>query len=241
MPGIVVPAKAGSQCRQATPHPASPAGNAGVAPRRIVPPAAASLRIPPRFGIVRDALVRPSLSGEGLAQETSMPEALSIRTRTPDDHPDAERRRLLLGLAALAGSACVPEALAQGAGALTPARFAALSTTMPGFAYKDKALAAALLSALTEAVGADALAKIATLASVTAPARLGDELRIAGVAPQAVTVLAALYSGTVTTAKGTTVLTYGDALAWRAVPWTKPNAYCGGQTNYWAKAPGATA
>ncbi len=33
------------------------------------------------------------------------------------------------------------------------------------------------------------------------------------------------------------MFTYNDALAWRAVPWTKPNAVCGGVTNYWATAP----
>jgi len=150
------------------------------------------------------------------------------------------RRALLQGLAALAASGWVPPGLGQGAAAaIDGARFAALSTTLTGFAYKDPALASAMLKALTEAVGAGALAKIATLAAVTAPDRLGDELRIAGVDKQAQTVLVALYSGVVTTARGPVVLTYEQALAWQAVPWTKPNADCGGMTNYWAKAPGA--
>jgi hypothetical protein len=43
----------------------------------------------------------------------------------------------------------------------------------------------------------------------------------------------------VTTPKGPVVFTYEQALAWQAVPWTKPNADCGGMTNYWAKAPNA--
>ncbi len=154
---------------------------------------------------------------------------------SPDD---LHRRALLQGLAALAMSGWAPATLAQAdAAALTPARFAALSTTLTGFAYKDPALASSMLKALTDVVGADALAKIATLAAVIAPDALGDELRIAGVDKQAQAVLVALYSGAVTTRTGTVVLTYEQALAWQAVPWTKPNADCGGLTNYWAKAP----
>jgi hypothetical protein len=113
----------------------------------------------------------------------------------------------------------------------------ALSTVLTGFAYQDPVLASSMLKALTEAVGADTLAKIATLAAVIAPDALGDELRIAGVDKQAQEVLVALYSGVVTTRTGAVVLTYEQALAWQAVPWTKPNADCGGLTNYWAKAP----
>lgn len=153
---------------------------------------------------------------------------------------DLNRRTLLHGLAALAASGVMPAALAQGqAGALTAARFTALSTSLTGFAYTEPALASAMLKALTDAVGANALAKMATLAAEIAPDALGDELRIAGVDQQAQTVLVALYSGVVTTPKGTVVLTYENALAWQAVPWTKPNADCGGLTNYWAKAPQA--
>ena len=37
--------------------------------------------------------------------------------------------------------------------------------------------------------------------------------------------------------KGPVVFTYNEALAWQAVPWTKPNALCGGQTDYWSSAP----
>jgi hypothetical protein len=168
-----------------------------------------------------------------------MRESRAMPDATPEIH-DAGRRRLLHGLAALVASGVAPGALAQATGAaLTPVRFAALSTTLTGFAYQDPALAGRVLAALTDAVGADALAQIATLAAVTAPERLADELRIAGLDQKAVAVIVALYSGTVATAKGTTVFTYENALAWRAVPWTKPNADCGGMTNYWAKAPGA--
>lgn len=160
-----------------------------------------------------------------------------------DEQPAAPgatpRRELLKGLAALLAWSGVPAAFAQGAAApLTPARFAALSTTLTGAAYTDPALAARMLSALTAAVGADALAKVATLAAVTAPAQLQAELTIAGVDRAAATIVAALMAGVVETPKGAVVLAYNDALAWRAVPWTKPNAVCGGQVDYWAGAPG---
>lgn len=153
--------------------------------------------------------------------------------------PDAlPRRDLLKGLAALLAWGGAPAAFAQGKAApLAPARFAALSTTLTGGAYADPALAARMLSALTAAVGADALAKVATLAAVTAPAQLQAELTIAGVDRAAATVVTALMSGVVDTPKGPVVLAYNDALAWQAVPWTKPNAVCGGMVDYWASAP----
>ena len=145
------------------------------------------------------------------------------------------RRRVLQGLAALVASGWMPALHAQAP--LTSPRFAALTSALTGFTYTDASLATALLRALSDAVGAETLDRIATLAAVIAPAQLGDELRIAGLERQAVAVTVALYSGVVTTSKGPVVLTYDDALAWKAVPWTKPNAQCGGMTDYWAAAP----
>jgi hypothetical protein len=144
------------------------------------------------------------------------------------------RRRLLHGLAALAASGWLPAASAQPG--LSPARLTAMSNALTGFAYADP-LAGRMLQALADTVGADALNRIATLAAVTASDRLGDELRIAGLEQQAATVVVALYSGVVVTPNGPVVLTYDQALAWQAVPWTKPNAQCGGLTDYWATAP----
>jgi hypothetical protein len=158
-------------------------------------------------------------------------------THTSARLPISGRRRLLHGLAALAASGWLPASHAQQT--LAPARLAELSNTLTGFAYTDP-LATTMLQALTEAVGADALNRIATLAAVIAPDRLGDELRIAGLEEKAKTVLVALYSGVVTTPKGPVVLTYDGALAWQAVPWTKPNAQCGGLTDYWAAPPAKT-
>lgn len=151
--------------------------------------------------------------------------------------PDGDRRRLLHGLAALVAAGYLPPGATQPVPAnVSAATFAAMSRTIAGYAY-DEDLAGRMLAALTSAVGAANLAKIATLAAVIAPGQLGNELKIAGVDGAAAIVLTALYSGVVETTKGPVVITYDRALAWQAVPWTKPNAECGGPTNYWATVP----
>jgi hypothetical protein len=155
-----------------------------------------------------------------------------------DERIDDERRRVLLGLAALAASGAVGPLAAQAPPAplADPQGFAALTRTMAGHAFADSATATAMLDALTQAVGADTLRRIATLATVTPPAQLGAELATAGLATQAETVVAALYTGQV----GTRVISYDGALVWQALGWTKPNASCGGTTGYWADKPAAT-
>jgi hypothetical protein len=144
------------------------------------------------------------------------------------------RRRLLHGLAALVASGWRPALPAQQV--LSPERLTAMASALTGFAYADP-LAGRMLQALADTVGMEALNRIATLAAVTAPDALGAELRVAGLEQQATTVVVALYSGVVVTPNGPVVLTYDQALAWQAVPWTKPNAQCGGLTDYWAAAP----
>ncbi len=151
---------------------------------------------------------------------------------------DTGRRRLLHGLAALAGASLAPFASAQSL-AISRAQAGAMQRALLGFAYRDAALTDALLRALEAAVGAESLAQVAQLAASTPDAQLDDALRKAGLAKAAVTILVALASGIVETPQGTVVITYGDALAWQMVPWTKPNAYCGGLTDYWSTAPAA--
>ena len=142
------------------------------------------------------------------------------------------RRRLLQGLSALAASGLVPPGLAQALSEVT-----ALSKPLTGFVYEDSSVTSAMLRAMTAAFGAQPLSRIAAIASSTPSARLGDALRSAGLDAIAARVIVALYSGTVVTPQGTVVFAYNDALGWRAVPWTKPNAVCGGPTDYWATAP----
>jgi len=153
-------------------------------------------------------------------------------------HPGVTRRELLKGLAGLAASGLVPQALAQGT--LPPAQFSALSKAVAGYAYSDRRVAAAMLSALAAAVGAANLARLALLASSTPAPQLSAALKAANLEATAETVIAALYSGMVITSHGPRVISYDQALVWQALPWTKPNAFCGGETNYWADAPSST-
>ncbi len=159
-------------------------------------------------------------------------------TSLPDRPTLVERRQVLRGLAALAVSALAPAGWAQNTStAMSPAAFRSLTVTLTDFAFSDSTLATAILDALRDAVGDPALLKITTLAVVVAPDQLGAELRAAGLEAQAQQVLVALYTGTIKSKTGRRVLTYDQALAWQAVPWTKPNAQCGGETDYWASAP----
>ncbi len=151
------------------------------------------------------------------------------------------RRQLLQGLAALAASGWLPPTAAQGTtAALTATRFASLSTAVTGYAYADPAVARALLQALGAAVGMPTLSRLASIATTTPAAELGNALEGAGLTKSAAVVVTALYSGVVQTPKGPVVITYDQALAWQAVPWTKPNAVCGGMTDYWSTDPTKT-
>ena len=148
----------------------------------------------------------------------------------------ARRRRLLQGLAALAAAGAVPAAMAQPA--VAPASFAALTRTLTGYGWQDDVAAAAMLRTLAAAVGAATLGRVADLARATPPEALSGALAAAGLDRAAGTIVTALYTGVVDTPKGPVVLTYASAIAWQAVPWTKPNGLCGGITDYWASAPG---
>ena len=153
---------------------------------------------------------------------------------------DPARRRLLQGLAALAGISLAPLGVAQSI-AMSRAQAQGIQQALLGVAYRDASLTDALLRALESGVGAAPLARVAQLAASTPAAQLDDALRTAGLDKVAVTILVALASGVVDTPQGAVVITYGDALAWQMVPWTKPNAYCGGLTDYWAAAPAGKA
>ena len=156
-------------------------------------------------------------------------------TRDATALPDGQRRRLLHGLAALAAAGAVPAATAQPAP--SKPQFAALTRTLTGYAWQDDAAAATMLRTLAAAVGLPTLTRVAELARTTPPSGLSAALSAAGLEAAAATIVTALYSGVVDTPKGPVVVTYASALAWQAVPWTKPNAICGGVTDYWASAP----
>ncbi len=145
------------------------------------------------------------------------------------------RREMLQVLAAVAAAGVVPQVAAQGA--MPPAQFASLSRSMTGYAFADRRVAASVMSALAAAVGAADLSRLALLASSTPPDRLAPAIRAAGLTSTAETIVAALYTGTVSTPRGVRVISYDQALIWQALAWTKPNAFCGGETNYWAVPP----
>lgn len=148
------------------------------------------------------------------------------------------RRELLKGVAALATGGWLPDALAQAGGAtLSGPQFAALSKSVTGYAFDDRRVTDVMLRALRQAVGAAKLARLAKLAAVTPASDLGSALAAANLAPTAETVVVALYTGVVDTPRGPQVISYDQALVWQALTWTKPNAYCGGATNYWASPP----
>ena len=149
-----------------------------------------------------------------------------------------KRREILQGLAALAASGWMPESLAQSAPVTMPAaRFTALSNAMTGYAYTDASVAQAMLRALNATVGPATLGKIAALAAATPAEQLDDKLKAAGLDKPAAAIVIALYSGVVVTPRGPVVISYDQALAWNAMSWTKPNAWCGGVTGYWSSAP----
>ena len=145
------------------------------------------------------------------------------------------RREMLQSLLALAVAGGVPRAIAQGA--VSPAQFASLSKSVTGYAFADRRVAASMMNALADAVGTANIARLVQIAGSTPPAQLGPALKAANLEASAETVVAALYTGTVMTSRGLRVVAYDQALVWQALSWTKPNAFCGGETNYWATAP----
>ena len=50
-------------------------------------------------------------------------------------------------------------------------------------------------------------------------------------------IVAEWYSGIYETGQGPAVATFGDALLWRALSYTKPLADCGGEMGHWATPP----
>jgi fructose 5-dehydrogenase small subunit len=149
------------------------------------------------------------------------------------------RRTVLQGLSALAASGWLPSVFAQsGPPATTAKAFSAASLAYTGYAFGDPSVASAMLRALNAIVGSANLAKLAALATNTPPDQLDAALKAAGLERTAEIVVVALYTGAVDGPKGPIIVSYDQALVWQACGWTKPNAFCGGPTNYWANPPG---
>lgn len=121
--------------------------------------------------------------------------------------------------------------------------FVRLSQLVTGVEKLPTGLAAAYLNSLDAAglkVPPSRLVELGGFAEGKGPQSLADFEHSAlykkpGVRASAEAVAAAWWSGMVPTAKGDKVLTFLDALAWRAQPWAQPFTECLGATGAWAK------
>ena len=140
--------------------------------------------------------------------------------------PTITRRDVFLGGASLAALAAgFPHgAIAQDA--VTADQFIALSARLTGTdaANLDTTMAAKLLQAMLATGRGPGLTLLATDTQVDTGSVAND-------------VVAAWYSGIVDTGKGPAVAGFTEALMWNALDFTKPFAYCGGETGYWADPP----
>jgi D-sorbitol dehydrogenase-like protein len=121
--------------------------------------------------------------------------------------------------------------------------FIRLSQLVTGVDKLPRDHAAVYLNALDEAglkLPPSRLVEMGRFAEGNGPATLAEFQHSAlyrkpGVRASAEAVAAAWWSGMVPTAKGDKVVTFLDALAWRAQPWAEPFTECLGATGAWAK------
>jgi len=138
-------------------------------------------------------------------------------------------RRIVVagGLAAVTSSLPVP------AWSAPDQDFMKLSTALIGAGDLDADLGRAYGKALRAGSQGVAIDRLVGLAGTRAGGALLDRIRHDNLNDAANLVVAAWYSGVV----DGQVITYTDALAWNAVPFTKPNGSCGGAFGYWAEPP----
>ena len=121
--------------------------------------------------------------------------------------------------------------------------FIRLSQLVTGVEQLPREHAAVYLNALDAAelkLPPSRLVELAGFAEGGGPQTLAELQRSAvyrkpGARASAEAVAAAWWSGMVPTAHGDTVVTFLDALAWRAQPWAEPFTECLGATGAWAK------
>ena len=151
------------------------------------------------------------------------------------------RRMLLKALAAavasVEGFAAQPAVAAASNAPATPAEFAAVSAALTGYPAVDAALAKRMQTAFATPARRAALGQLARLAASTPAAELNAAIRDKGLDTIANELVAAWYSGVVSTPKGAKVVAYTDAMMWTAMSYTKPMGVCGGPFGYWAKPP----
>lgn len=124
--------------------------------------------------------------------------------------------------------------------------FLALSSVLTGFDDLSPVLGAVYLRGLRERD--EPPTTLSTLYDATGfrgpnPPRTVEEMEAAGVFEQdalaalADTIITYWYTGIYDTAEGPRVATYVDALAWRAIDYTKPRSICGPFPGFWHERP----
>jgi hypothetical protein len=163
-----------------------------------------------------------------------------LRGQDRDTMPPAgslDRRQVLLGFAGLVAAAATGIGPAGAATELDASAFRALSFGLMGRIAEDPSLAEAYLAALRERVAPGDLERLAAVVREHAGSGMDAAITRAGLDAVANQVIAAWYTGTVPTATGSRVVTYLDAVAWKATGFTKPPSVCGPGFGFWANPP----
>lgn len=174
---------------------------------------------------------------------------MSSRTRAEEPGvkpPEVSRRQILASFfGLLAGGVAAGVGLgersawaAETAGsASSKTDFHALASKLNAAAPFDPSIETALRDHLTAQYGKGALERLAQIVAENSGVELDEAISAAELDALANAIGATFYSGLGETADGWQVVTYTGALAWQAVPFTKPPSICGGAFGYWSKAP----
>ncbi len=148
--------------------------------------------------------------------------------------PNLLGRRDALGL--LAGLMALPPGLAATQATLSKADFIAASSLATGM-EPDKltGLGDALFAAFQ--TQGPALLQLAALARATPPADLAAAIKGTPMEPAARALAAAWYTGTVGSGPAARLLSYEDALAWKAIGFEATPGICAGEFGFWAEPP----
>src|SRR5438552_428927 len=128
-----------------------------------------------------------------------------------------DRRQLILIAASAAATGAPVLGLAQAS--ITLDQFMDLSRRLVSAPDLDRGVGQKLLDGLIATGRGDALGKL--VADINSVKNLADE------------IVAQWYSGMYDSGKGPAVAAYDQALQWRALSFTKPPGFCGGETGYW--------
>jgi len=158
-------------------------------------------------------------------------------------HVQLTRRAFLVRSAIAVASLSLPlSAMAmsissKGEDIFPAADFRELCAALAGGRVPALAEAEAYLAALQSLGMEKDLNELLKLVRSTPSGALDAAIKSAGLDTATNTIVAMVYSGMTGTGKNIRVITYTDALAWSALPYTKPNGRCGGEFGYWSQPP----